>query len=376
MKKKIVVLGTGMVGRAIAIDLASQYNVIVADINEGNLSELSKKHSIKTYISDLSVKENILHLIKNCDLVVGAVPGFMGFETVKTVIEASKDIIDISFFPEDAFELDELAKEKGVTVIVDCGVAPGMSNIILGYHNANIEVERFECYVGGLPVQRTLPFQYKAPFSPIDVIEEYIRPAGFMENGKIVTQPALSEPELIEFDEIGTLEAFNTDGLRSLLKTMKIPNMKEKTMRYPGHINYMRMLRETGFFRTEDIDVNGIKIKPINLTSKLLFSKWKLEKNEPEFTVMKIKVAGKEKGKFITYEYDLFDKYNEKTETSSMARTTGYACTAAVKLILDGDFTRKGINPPEFIGAEKGCFKKMLDYQKERGVVYNVKSKT
>ncbi|MBL7149101.1 MAG: saccharopine dehydrogenase NADP-binding domain-containing protein [Candidatus Cloacimonetes bacterium] len=373
--KKIVVLSTGMVGSAIAIDLASQYDVIVADINEDNLRELSKKHSIKTHISDLSIKENVLKLIENCDLVVGAVPGFMGFETLKTVIEASKDIVDISFFPEDAFLLDEPAKEKGVTAIVDCGVAPGMSNVILGYHNANMEVEKFKCYVGGLPVQRMLPFQYKAPFSPIDVIEEYIRPARFMENGKVVTKPALSEPELINFDEIGTLEAFNTDGLRSLLKTMKIPNMKEKTMRYPGHIDYMKMLRETGFFQTEDINVNGIKIKPINLTSKLLFSKWKLGKNELEFTVMKIKVAGKETGKFITYEYDLLDRYDKKTGTSSMARTTGYTCTAAVKLVLDGDFTRKGISPPEFIGAEKGCFKKMLDYQKERGIVYRV-SKT
>ncbi len=373
--KKIIVLGAGMVGSAIAIDLAGQYDIIVADINEDNLSELSKKHSIKTRTSDLSIKENILKLIADCDLVVSAVPGFMGFKTVKTVIEAGKNIVDISFFPEDAFELDKLAKDEGVTAIVDCGVAPGMSNVILGYHDANMEVERFECYVGGLPVQRTFPFQYKAPFSPIDVIEEYIRPARFMENEQVVTKPALSEPELIEFDEIGTLEAFNTDGLRSLLKTMKIPNMKEKTMRYPGHIDYMRMLRETGFFQMEEVDINGVKIKPIDLTSKLLFSKWKLEKNEPEFTVMKIKVAGKETGKFITYEYDLLDRYNEKTETSSMARTTGYACTAAVKLVLDGDFTKKGISPPEFIGAEKGCFKKMLDYQKERGIVYRV-SKT
>lgn len=374
--KKIIVLGAGMVGNAIAIDLAGQYGIIVADINEDNLSELSKKHSIKTRTSDLSIKENILKLIADCDLVVSAVPGFMGFKTVKTVIEAGKNIVDISFFPEDAFELDKLAKDEGVTAIVDCGVAPGMSNVILGYHDANMEVEKFECYVGGLPVQRTLPFQYKAPFSPIDVIEEYIRPARFMENEQVVTKPALSEPELIEFDEIGTLEAFNTDGLRSLLKTMKIPNMKEKTMRYPGHIDYMRMLRETGFFQMEEVDINGVKIKPIDLTSKLLFSKWKLEKNEPEFTVLKIKIAGKENRKFITYEYDLLDKYNMKTETSSMARTTGYACTAAVKLVLDGDFTRKGISPPEFIGAEKGCFKKMLDYQKERDIIYNVKSKT
>lgn len=156
----------------------------------------------------------------------------MGFCTLKTVIECGKDIVDISFFPEDPFKLDQLAKEKKVTAVVDCGVAPGCSNLILGYMASILDViESFSCYVGGLPRIRTWPYEYKTPFSPSDVIEEYNRPARLVDNGKVVTQPALSEVELIDLPGVGTLEAFNTDGLRTLIRTMKVPCMKEKTMR-------------------------------------------------------------------------------------------------------------------------------------------------
>ena len=369
---KIVVLGSGMVGSAMALDLAKKHHVLAVDLNEENLQALKQNPKIKTQISDLSQAENIQKVIADADLVVNAVPGFMGFQTTKTVIVAGKNIVDISFFPEDSLELDKLAKEKKVIAVVDCGVAPGMGNVILGHHNATMEVDSYECYVGGLPFKRTWPFEYKAPFSPIDVIEEYIRPARYIKDGKLVTMPALTEPEYLDFEEVGTLEAFNTDGLRSLLFTMKIPNMIEKTMRFPGHIDYMKMLREAGFFGEEEIDVKGVKIRPIDLTAKLLLDKWKLGKTEPEFTVMKILVAGKEKGKSVCYQYDLYDRYDELTGISSMARTTGYSATAAVDLVLNGDFQRIGISPPEYIGAVAGCLEKMLKYQEERGIIYTI----
>jgi len=370
--KKITVLGAGMVGSAIALDLAPNYQVTSIDVNEENLLPLKNTPGIKTQVADLTNTTKIKSIIADCDLVVNAVPGFMGFNTTKAVIEAGKNVVDISFFPEDCFELDELAKQKGVTAIVDCGVAPGMGNIILGHHYAAMNVESYECYVGGLPFKRSLPFQYKAPFSPIDVIEEYIRPARYLIDGKLVTMLALSEPEFLDFNEIGTLEAFNTDGLRSLLFTIKIPNMIEKTMRYPGHIEYMKMLKDSGFFNEDEISVKGIKIKPIDLTAHLLIDKWKLDENEPEFTVMRIIIIGKENGKSIRWQYDLFDKYDEKTGISSMARTTGYTATSVASLVLNGDFRRPGINPPEFIGAEKGCLDKILHYQKERGIIYRI----
>jgi len=372
---KIIVLGAGMVGRAIAIDLAKKHNVVSADICEESLKKLEKIENIETTLSDLSNKKNINNLIKDADIVVSAVPGFMGFETLKTIIKSGKDVVDIAFFPEDALQLDALAKKYNVTAIMDCGVAPGMSNAILGYHNTKMTVENFEFYVGGLPQKRTLPFQYKAPFSPIDVIEEYTRPARFVENGEIVIKPALSDTELIEFEDVGTLEAFNTDGLRSLIKTMNIPNMKEKTLRYPGYIDQIKLLKDYGFFQTEEIEIDGKQISPVDLTSHLLISKWKLEDDEPEFTVMKIIISGIENSKNVKYIYELFDKFDEETQTSSMARTTGYSCTSAVELVLNGDYTEKGLFPPEFLGAKNGCLKKMLAYQEDRNIIYNI-SKT
>jgi saccharopine dehydrogenase-like NADP-dependent oxidoreductase len=227
----IVVLGAGMVGRAMAVDLSKRHTVTSTDVSSKNLDLLPPP--IKKIEADLSDQNKITKVIADADLVIGAVPGFMGFQTVKTVIEAKKNIVDISFFPEDCFDLDDLAKKNEVIAIVDCGVAPGMFNIIIGYHNERMHIESFVAICGGLPMKRTMPFQYKAPFSPVDVLEIYTRPAKIVVNGKVVTVPALSDIEEVHFDEIGTLEAFNTDGLRSLLRTVKIPNMKEKTFRYP-----------------------------------------------------------------------------------------------------------------------------------------------
>src|SRR5687767_15435036 len=235
----IAVLGAGMIGRAIALDLAKDHEVTCFDLVASHLEEIKAKDpSIHIASADLSDHKIYDDLLKPFDIVAVAVPGFMGFKTLEAVIDAGKNVVDISFFPEDALQLDKRAKQRNVTAITDCGVAPGVSNFIIGRYNEEIKIESFECYVGGLPKERRPPFQYKAPFSPIDVIEEYIRPARLVEGGNIVTKPALSEREIMLFDEIGELEAFNTDGLRSLIFTMKnIPDMKEKTLRYPGHID-------------------------------------------------------------------------------------------------------------------------------------------
>ena len=365
--KKIIVLGAGMVGRAIAIDLCKEFEVTSADIDKQNLS-LLKNFPIKTVRCDLSASEKIKSLVKKFDLVIGAVPGFMGFKTLQTVIRARKNVVDISFFAEDPFKLDALAKKMNVTAIIDCGVCPGLSNIILGYHNKQMQIDSYECMVGGLPSKKEWPYKYKAFFSPSDVIEEYTRPARIVGNGKMIIKEAMSDPELIEFDEVGTLEAFNTDGLRSLLTTMKIPEMIEKTLRYPGHIELMKIFRETGFFSHDEIEFSGKKIKPIELTSKLLFPFWQPDEDEDEFTLMTIKIAEKKTDQKKIIEYVLLDRSDKKTKTSSMARTTGYTCTAAARLILEGKFSRKGICPPEFIGEEDGCFDKIISLLEERKI--------
>lgn len=372
-KNKIVVLGAGLVGNAIAIDLSKKFDVTAVDIMEEPLNKLKTDHKINTIKTDLSTQEKIAEIVNEFDLVVGAVPGFMGFNTVKNVILAGKDIVDISFFPEDPFKLDQLARENNVSVVVDAGVAPGMGNVILGYYNATIEVSKYECLVGGLPFVREWPYEYKAVFSPVDVIEEYVRPARYIENGGLVVREALSDTELVHFDNIGTLESWNSDGLRTLLRTMKIPDMIEKTLRYPGTVEYLRVLRESGFFSNEEVDIQGKKIRPIDLTARLLFPKWKLKPGEEDFTVMRVTIDGKKEGKYYTWMYELFDKFNRETETLSMARTTGYTCTAIASLMLNNKFRRVGINPPEYVGEDEENFNFILDYMKERGVEYKMK---
>ncbi|RLD69298.1 MAG: saccharopine dehydrogenase [Bacteroidetes bacterium] len=371
--KKIVVLGAGRVGAAMAIDLNKKFKVVSADYNQDALNQLSKFDNIETVKADLSISENINSIIKDCDLVVNAVPGFMGYKTLQIIIEAKKNVVDIAFFPEDPFGLDKLAKEMGVTAVVDAGVAPGMGNVILGYHNAHMKVEKYECLVGGLPFIREWPYEYKAVFSPIDVIEEYIRPARYVQNGEMVIREALSDTELVNFKEVGTLESWNSDGLRTLIKTMDIPDMIEKTLRYPGAVEYLRVLRESGFFSYKEVEVNGQKIRPIDLTSKLLFPIWQLKDGEEDYTVMRIIIEGTENGVSKKYQYDLFDRYERESKTISMARTTGYTCTAITNLILDGLYDNAGINPPEYVGVLEENFNYVKNYLAARNVIYNVK---
>ncbi len=365
---QIAILGAGMVGRTMALDLANNYKVTSFDVSEQSLQVLAQKSKLVTTVqTDLSDYKNYNSLLNNFDFVISAVPGFMGYKTLEAIISAKKNVVDISFFPEDALQLNELAKQNNVTAIVDCGVAPGMSNLILGYYNERMKIESFECMVGGLPKKRVQPFEYKAPFSPIDVLEEYTRPARYVENSCIVTKPALSDAELIDFEKVGTLESFNTDGLRSILFTMgHIPNMKEKTLRYPGHIDLMKGLIKAGFLNTAPVNFKGQQIAPLEFTSTLLFDQWKLGATEEEFTLMYIKL--KSADKIIVYE--LYDEYDAATQTSSMGRTTGYTCTAALNMLMNNLFTTKGVFPPELVGKDEACYNFIMNYLRERNVVY------
>ncbi|WP_321342987.1 saccharopine dehydrogenase C-terminal domain-containing protein [uncultured Draconibacterium sp.] len=373
MKKRIIVLGAGLVGSTIAIDLSKNHDVTSVDYNQKALNKFADFPAINCVCEDLSQSENIKALVSGFDLVIGAVPGFMGYQTMKAVIEAGINMVDISFMPEDFLSLNSLAQKNKVCVVADCGVAPGMGNIILGHYNQKYSVKSYECLVGGLPVIREWPYEYKAVFSPIDVIEEYTRPARYIKNYELIEKEALSDPELIEFEGIGTLESWNSDGLRSLTQTMKnVPDMIEKTLRYPGCIEYLRVLRESGFFSYDPVEVDGVKVRPIDVTAKLLFPKWQLKPGEEDFTIMRIVIKAIDKGEEKTFTYHLLDKFDRETQTISMARTTGYACTSVANLVLDGTFKAVGVHPPETVGAQSENLGYIFQYLKERGVIYKL----
>ncbi len=375
--ERIVVLGTGRVGSAIVRDLArgGRGEVVAVDRDRRTLEDLTSLERVRTVEADLGRREEIHRVVEGAGLVVGALPGFMGFATVEAVIEAGVDMVDISFFPEDPFTLDAAARRRGVTVLTDCGIAPGMSNLVLGHHHATWEkVERFTCMVGGLPVERRWPWEYRAVFSPRDVIEEYTRPARLKEHGREVVRPALSGLELVDFPGLGTLEAFETDGLRTLIRTMPdVPHMVEKTFRYPGHAEKMRLLREAGFFDRTPREVAGARVAPLDLTASLLFEQWRLAEGEEDLTVMRMELAGVREGRPVRVRYELLDRYDRETGTTSMARTTGYTCTAVVEAVRSGLFRRPGVSPPEFLGAVPGGLEHVLDRLEARGVVFSVR---
>jgi len=354
---KVIVLGGGLVGGPIACDLKDEFEICVADKDKLRLHFLQERYGLKTVLADISDQKNLKHLLNEYDMAISAVPGFMGFQTLKTVIESGKDVVDIAFFPEDATSLNELAIKNGVIAITDMGVAPGMSNLLSGYASTLLQdMDNLEILVGGLPKLREWPWEYKAVFSPSDVIEEYTRPARFVVNHQSVVKPALSEPELVDFPGIGTLEAFNSDGLRSLAHSLKCPNMVEKTLRYPGHIEKIKVLMKSGFFKKENIQ----------FTTKILFDNWKLNDKEADITVMQIKA----RNQTTLYTWNLLDEFDPETGIHSMARTTGYAASAALRLIASGMYQKPGLTYPEFLGMESNIVDFMLNALAERGINY------
>jgi lysine 6-dehydrogenase len=374
---KIVVLGAGLVGAPMARDLAKTegFEVTVVDVRDEALERAARGTKLRAVKADLSEIAEVQRLASEHDLVLSAVPGFMGFATLKAVLETSTSCVDIAFFAEDPLELDAVARRHAATALVDMGVAPGMGSVLAAHAHSQLDATHsILTYVGGLPRVRRWPYEYAAVFSPIDVIEEYVRPARYVENGHLITRPALSDPELLELPEIGTLEAFNTDGLRTMATTLKVPNMKEKTLRYPGHIEKMAVLRATGLFGTEPVEVGPagarVRVRPIDVTAKLLFPMWELLPGEADVTILRVLVEGTKLGKPTRWTYDLFDTYDPVTQVHAMARTTGYTATSAVRMLAKGLFTDKGVFPPELVGLRRPCVEFLRKQLEERGVIY------
>ena len=368
---RVAVLGAGRVGSAIVADLArdGDFEVTAVDSSAVALQRAVSQGAASKQQLHLADRGQLRKLAAGHDLVVGAVPGPIGYQTLEAVIQSGTNVVDISFFRENAFELNELAEGMGVTAVVDCGLAPGLSNMLLGFtETACDRAERFVCYVGGLPKDRGGLFQYKAPFSPIDVIAEYNRPARYVENGELRTAAALSEVEQIEVEGVGTLEAFLTDGLRTLLDTAHVPNMREKTIRYPGHAAQMELLREMGLFGQDPVEVGGIHVIPRELAARLLIPLWEFGPGDEDVTVMRVEIDAVSGSVCSRYTFELLDRYDVQTGTLSMARTTGYTCTAVVRLVASGLYSASGISPPEYVGRDAACFESVVSELKARGI--------
>lgn len=371
---RAIVLGAGMVGSVMAADMARDFDVTIADVNEGNLDAARARGGgkIATLRADLSDPAAIARVVGPFDIVLGALASRIGFAALRAVIESGKNYCDISFMPEEALDLDDLARSRGVTAVVDMGVAPGMSNLLAGHEASGLdECSEIEIYVGGLPRERSWPFQYKAGFAPSDVIEEYTRPTRLVEHGRVVVRPALTEPELMDFSGLGTLEAVNTDGLRSLSRTMAVPFMKEKTLRYPGHYELMRVLRSIGLFSKEPVEIGGNAVVPLEVISRLMFPMWTYKPGEEDLTVMRVVTRGMRGGRSVRVCWDLLDFFHRPTGATSMSRTTALPCTAMARLIASGRLRRPGVLAPEQLGSDAGIVEAILAELRAREIVYS-----
>jgi lysine 6-dehydrogenase len=360
----ISILGSGLMGSEIAIDIVAYKKideVIVVDSNASRLEELKKKAKqrlpdslsakLSTHKCDIiSNKEELLKILKRSDVAIGALPHSVADIAVASAIEAAINYVDLiySWRASNSYaDVDKKAKNENITIIPACGLAPGLSNIIARKAVEDIrgEADELTIYVGGIPEKPEPPLEYKIVFSPDSVIEEYTREALVVRNGKIAMLPALSEVEEVTFTSVsGKFEAFVTDGLSTLPNTVKAFNMTEKTVRWIGHAEKIRMLSELGLFSEEEIDIGDkCKISPRKVMSRLLADRLAMKGEDRDMTLLKV-VAKKGEKQSV---YEMVDRYDGKTHTTSMARTTSFPASIVAQFLLEGRIKRKGFLPPE-----------------------------
>ncbi len=371
---KVIVLGSGKIGSIMARDFAGSVEgaqMTLSDISEERArAAASPIEGADWTLIDTSDQAKLTETLSGYDLVLGALPGDFGYAALKASVEAGVDMLDIAFTPEDPMELDGAAKKAGITIIPDCGVAPGLSNILVGYSAARLDrVDEAQIMVGGIPEELVPPLDYTITWSAEGLIDEYVREVNIIQDGTTVQVPALSGLEEIEFPGVGTLEAFYTDGLRSLAKTFpEVENMYEKTLRYPGHVEKVKLLRELGYFSDEPLTVGGKEVSPRLVTARLLErSLWKPEVGD--LLAMRIQILGEKKGKKTGYRHQILDRYDHETDVSALARTTAYTASLVAGMLAKGTIDVKGVIPPEKLGMDTKFSETLISELKSRGVI-------
>jgi lysine 6-dehydrogenase len=366
---KVIVLGCGMIGSVIARDFSGsvdcEITVADRDLRRAERTASAIGGAAWTRI-DTTDKPDLVEKLGAFDLVLGALPGDFGYVALEAAVEAGVDMVDVSFTPENPLELDGEAQRAGITVIPDCGVAPGLSNMLVGHACSRLErVRDIHIMVGGIPETPVPPLGYTVTWSAEGLIDEYVRPASIVEGGRVVEVPALSGLEEIDFPGVGRLEAFYTDGLRTLVGSFPgVENMWEKTLRYPGHIESIRLLRTLGFFDDEPVRVGDSPVSPRLVTARLLERTLRMP-DVGDLLAMVIEVRGEAEG----YRFHILDRHDREAGVSAMARTTGYTASIVAGMLARGEVEGKGVLPAERLGMDRGVAEGVLARLRERGVV-------
>ncbi len=368
---RVLVLGGGVVGEAVAWDLthvAPVAEVTVADVDAHRLQAVAQRMAVHTRQADLRDPLVVQRLVADADVTVGTLPSPLAFAVLEQMAQLGRRHVDVSFLAQDPRACDALARASGAAIVYDCGVAPGLSHVLVGGAVrllARTETVRID--VGGLPEVPQPPFWYKAPFAPADVLEEYTRPARLVRAGRSITLPALSEPALIDVPGVGQLEAFNTDGLRSLVDTVAAEAMVERTLRYPGHLAAMRVISDAGLLESTPVLIHGRPVSPRDLTAAVLFPQWQYSPGERDLTVLHVEVAGQATdGTPRAWHWQMVDRPPADSPLSSMARTTGLPAAITARWLMDGRVPA-GVHPPERLGLD-GHAEALLDSLAARGI--------
>ena len=372
---RMLVLGYGNIGSVLATDLAESMpsiEVVIAGRHRDKAEEgatVINRENVTGFQLDAHDYSGLVDAMKKFDLAIGTLPGDVGYRSVKAAIDAKIDMVDISYMPENPLTLNEDAIKADVTIVPDCGVAPGLSNMLVGRALSKLDlVESIYVMVGGLPEEPVPPLGYIITWSIEGLIDEYTRKAKIVENGEVVEVEALTGLEEVEFPGVGKLEGFYTDGLRTLLHTVKgVKNMWEKTLRYPGHVEKIKLLKTLGFFDEHPIEVENARLSPRKVTIKLLEKKLRRPEIK-DILAMKVEVSGIAEGSRKCYVYHLLDRYDQKRGVTAMARTTAYPASILAQLIAQKAIEEKGVIPLEKLGVKEKIFNKILAELEKRQV--------
>jgi len=363
---RMLVLGSGLQGSACAYDLLQDKDVTevrLADVHVGHLPEFLAPYSGPRLIpTPLDVRDHsaVSGAMRQCDAVMSAIPYYFNYDMARLAVDAGVHFCDLGGNTEIVFkqkELDAEAREKNITVVPDCGLAPGMVNILAEYGIKQLDtVDSVKIFVGGLPQHPEPPLNYMLVYSLEGALDYYTTLSWVLRNGKRTQVKALSEREPVMFaSPLGELEAFHTAGGLSTMAFRyegKIPTMEYKTLRYPGHAAIMENIRALGLLDLEPVDVKGMKVVPRDVFIAIVGA----QLNKPhgrDLVALRVVVSGKKAGKSATKTFELVDRYDEAHEVSAMMRTTGYSLAITSLMQVRGQVKPAGVHTPdECIPAE------------------------
>ena len=375
---RMLVLGAGLQGSACAYDLLQNpevKEVRLADLKVDHLPAFLAPYSGKRLLPtrlDVRDADAVRAVMRESDAVMSAIPYYFNLELATIAAESGVHFCDLGGNTEIVFkqkELDAKAKASNVTIVPDCGLAPGMVNILAQYGIDRLdEVKAVRIFVGGLPQNPEPPLNYQIVYSLEGVLDYYTTLSWVVRDGKPIQVKALSERVPIEFPApVGTLEAFHTAGGLSTMAWRyegKIPTMEYKTLRYPGHAALMEAVRDMGLLDLEPVDVKGQKIIPRDAFIATVGPKLTKPKSK-DLVALRVIVEGTKAGKAQKISFELVDRYDEKTGISAMMRTTGYSLSITGQMQARREVTPPGVHTPD----ECMPAKRYIEELAKRGVV-------